>query len=315
MILSVSRRTDIPSFYGEWFYNRIKEGFVMVRNPMNYHSISRINISPNVVDCIVFWTKNPTPFIPFLNEIDEKYKFYFQYTLNAYDVDIEKNIPKIDERIDSLLLLSKKYGSDRVIWRYDPILISNKYDLNWHIEKFTDLCQQFNGAVVSTCVFSFLDVYAKNSSKLNKNGVRPLTEPEMQIIAEKFADIAKKNNIKLKTCSENMGLIHLGIEKSCCVDSCLISKLIGCNIDVTKDKNQRAECGCVESIDIGQYNTCSNGCLYCYANYSDATVVTSKKKHNPKSPLLIGEVEEDDKITERNVRSLRKEQISVFDLL
>ena len=178
MILSVSRRTDIPSFYGEWFYNRIKEGFVMVRNPMNYHSISRINISPNVVDCIVFWTKNPNPFIPFLNEIDEKYKFYFQYTLNAYDVDIEKNIPKIDERIDSLLLLSKKYGSDRVIWRYDPILISDKYDLNWHIEKFTGLCQKFNGAV-STCVFSFLDVYAKNSSKLNKNCVRPLTEPEM----------------------------------------------------------------------------------------------------------------------------------------
>lgn len=314
MILSVSRRTDIPSFYGEWFYNRIKEGFVMVRNPMNYHSVSRINISPNVVDCIVFWTKNPNPFIPFLNEIDEKYKFYFQYTLNAYDVDIEKNIPKIDERIDSLLLLSKKYGSDRVIWRYDPILISDKYDLNWHIEKFTGLCQQFNGAV-STCVFSFLDVYAKNSSKLNKNGVRPLTELEMQFIAEKFADIAKKNNIKLKTCSENMDLIHLGIEKSCCVDSCLISKLIGCNIDVTKDKNQRAECGCVESIDIGQYNTCSNGCLYCYANYSDATVVTSKKKHNPKSPLLIGEVEEDDKITERSVKPLRKEQMSVFDLL
>ena len=164
-------------------------------------------------------------------------------------------------------------------------------------------------------MFSFLDVYAKNSSKLNKNGVRPLTELEMQFIAEKFADIAKKNNIKLKTCSENIDLIHLGIEKSCSVDSCLISKLIGCNIDVTKDKNQRAECGCVESVDIGQYNTCSNGCLYCYANYSDVTVATSKKKHNPKSPLLIGEVEEDDKITERSVKTLKKEQMSVFDLL
>lgn len=313
MILSVSRRTDIPAYYGEWFLNRLKDKYVMVRNPMNYHSVSKIDLSPSFVDCIVFWTKNPEPFFPYLEEIEKSYKFYFQYTLNAYGKEIERNIPNVYQRVQSLKTLSQKYGSEKVIWRYDPVLLSEKYTLQWHVEQFRNLCASLHG-FVNTCVFSFVDLYTKISTKLRAIGARVLTNEEMLFIAKEFSTVAQDYNITLKTCTESVNLETFGIEKACCVDGKLISQLLKCNIIATKDKNQRQECGCVESIDIGQYNTCANGCVYCYANFSDTTVESNHRKHDPHSPLLIGNVEEDDKIHERPVKSIKQLQLSIFDL-
>ncbi len=312
MILSVSRRTDIPAFYSDWFINRLREEVVWVRNPMNYHSISQISLAPNVVDCIVFWSKNPQPMFKYLDEIESKYKFYFQYTINAYEKDLEPNLPSLDERLNNFIYLAKRYGKERVIWRYDPIIITPKYNLEWHIKRFEYIANKLKD-YTTTCVFSFLDVYEKNKNNLLKLAIKDITRDLMVEISQKLKPIADKNRIKLKTCSEDIDLIDLEIKRSCCIDPDLISKIINCKIKAVKDKNQRASCGCVESIDIGQYNTCSHGCVYCYANYSKESVKTNCLKHIKTSKLLLGEKEKDDKIHEREVKSLKDLQLSFLE--
>lgn len=312
MILSVSRRTDIPAFYSDWFINRLREEVVWVRNPMNYHSISQISLAPNVVDCIVFWSKNPQPMFKYLDEIESKYKFYFQYTINAYEKDLEPNLPSLDERLNNFIYLAKRYGKERVIWRYDPIIITPKYNLEWHIKRFEYIANKLKD-YTTTCVFSFLDVYEKNKNNLLKLAIKDITRDLMVEISQKLKPIADKNRIKLKTCSEDIDLIDLEIKRSCCIDPDLISKIINCKIKAVKDKNQRASCGCVESIDIGQYNTCSHGCVYCYANYSKESVKTNCLRHIKTSKLLLGEKEKDDKIHEREVKSLKDLQLSFLE--
>jgi len=312
MILSVSRRTDIPAFYSEWFINRLREEVVLVRNPMNYHSVSKINLSPNVVDCIVFWSKNPKPMFKYLDEIEDKYKFYFQYTINAYENDMEPSLPSLDERLESFIYLSNKYGKEKVIWRYDPIVITPKYNLKWHINRFDYIASKLKN-YTNNCVFSFLDIYDKNRNNLSKLKIQEITRDIMIEIVQKIKPIADKNGIELRTCSEDIDLVDLGIKKSCCIDPNLISKIVDCRIKAIKDKNQRTSCGCVESIDIGQYNTCKHGCVYCYANYSQESVKNNCLKHNKISKLLLGEIEKEDKIHEREVKSLKELQSSFFE--
>lgn len=312
MILSVSRRTDIPAFYSEWFINRLKEKCVWVRNPMNYHSISEIDLSPNVVDCIVFWTKNPQPMFKYLDTIDKNYKFYFQYTINAYDKEVEPNLPLLNKRIENFIYLSNKYGKDKVIWRYDPIILTNKYNMKWHEDKFKYIAQKLQG-FVSSCVFSFIDVYDKNRNNLSQLELKDINLNTIRDISQKLKTIADEFGIEIKTCSEDIDLINLGIKKSCCIDPILISNIINCKIKTKKDKNQRASCGCVESIDIGQYNTCKHGCIYCYANYSQESVKTNCLKHVPTSKLLLGQKEDGDKINKRVARSLKDLQTTFFD--
>lgn len=311
MILSVSRRTDIPAFYSEWFMNRIKEGYVMVRNPMSYHAISKVNIHPDVVDCIVFWTKNPAPIIPYLPELDAQYKYYFQYTINAYGAEIEPKLPTLNDRIDNFIALSKKLGKDRVIWRYDPIIITEKYNLDWHKKAFEYIASKLSG-FTDSCVFSYLDMYDKIVGNMRTVNAFSLSAEAMKTIAISLNEIAVTQNIKLKTCSEDIDLSALGIERSCCIDPCLIASILGCKLHAKKDPNQRASCGCIESIDIGQYNTCRHGCKYCYANYSTQSVYANASKHDPLSPMLLGNVDNGDKITERKVKSLIDDQISFF---
>ena len=312
MILSVSRRTDIPAFFAKWFINRIRAGYVLVRNPMNYHQVSRINLSPKTLDCIVFWTKNARPILPYLDEIGASYPFYFQYTLNAYERDIEQNLPPLKEKIETFQTLSNKIGREKVIWRYDPILLSNEYDIERHIKNFDNLAQTLS-PYVESCVFSFFDAYPKVMKNIKACNVRACNNEEMNYLAKELAFIAKKYNLKLKTCAEIIDLQAYGIEHGKCIDPELISRIIGCNIDAAKDKNQRSECGCVESIDIGQYNTCRHGCKYCYANFNAQSVETFNLQHNDESPLLIGELSEVDKVTDRKIKSLKtSRQISLF---
>ena len=312
MILSVSRRTDIPAFYSEWFMNRLRDGYVLVRNPMSYHQVSRINLSPDVVDCIVFWSKNPQPLFTCLDELDSQYKFYFQYTINGYEKDIEPNIPLLDERIDNFIYLSKRYGADNVIWRYDPIMLTAKYTIDWHVKTFEYIASKLSG-YTKTCVFSYIDVYEKNRCNLGKLGLNDISIEEMKDIALRMNEIAQRYNIVMKTCSEDINLMDIGIQKSCCIDPVLISDIVGSKIIAKKDKNQRESCGCVESIDIGQYNTCRHACVYCYANYKIGVVNNNVLKHDDSSPMLVGNLEEGDKIHEREVKSLKDMQLSFFD--
>ena len=312
MILSVSRRTDIPNYYSEWFFNRIQEGFVYVGNPMNPHQISKIPITPEVVDCIVFWTKNPEPMLYRLEELAD-YAYYFQFTLTGYGKDVECNLPhKKDKMIPIFQELSRKIGKQKVIWRYDPIIFTKKYTPEYHLKAFEQIAAALNG-YTEKCVISFVDFYAKNKESMEALDAYELGKDALTAFAKKLAEIAKDNGMSVGTCAESVDLDECGIERNCCIDKALIENILGCRIDVDKDKNQRAECGCVESIDIGTYDTCKNGCKYCYANHSEESVIRNSSKYTPKSPILCGLIHENDRITERKVKSLKEPQLSLFE--
>lgn len=303
MILSVSRRTDIPAFYSEWFFNRIKEGYVDVRNPMNVHQVSRIKITPDVVDCIVFWTKNPKMMLSRLDELKE-YKYYFQFTINPYDKQIESGVPVKAEVIETFKELSTKIGADKVIWRFDPILITDKIDVAYHIKYFEELAKRLEG-YTTRCVISFVDLYKKTVTNTKPLNMREPSETEMRLLAEKLVEIAKQHKMQVLSCAENINLEEQGVEHGCCVDPHLIEEICGYNIEVKKDKNQRKECGCVESIDIGAYNTCCHACAYCYANFNSEKVKNQSSRHIKTSSLLTGELTEEDVVIERKVCLLK----------
>ena len=311
MILSVSRRTDIPCFYSEWFFERLKEGFVLTRNPMNPKQISRIELTPETVDCIVFWTKNPKPMLSHLSEL-EQYPYYFQFTLTSYGTDVEANVPhKREVMIPVFQKLSEAIGRNRVIWRYDPILFTKRYTPEYHVKAFRRMAEALRG-YTGKSVISFVDTYAKNRKKLQELGVYDLSKEEMGAFAKELCEIAKENGMVMASCAEQIDLAHCGIAHNACIDKKLIEEIVGCKLKGAKDKNQRGECGCMESIDIGTYHTCGNGCVYCYANHSEAQVKENLGKYDVHSPILCGMIGEDDKVTERKVLSLREEQFSLF---
>jgi DNA repair photolyase len=312
MIISASRRTDIPTYYSQWFLNRIKERYVLVRNPMNTHQVSKINLSPDLVDCIVFWTKNPKPMLEQLEQLKE-YNYYFQFTLNAYGKDIETNVPsKNDELIETFKRLSDKIGPEKVIWRYDPIFLNSKYTVQYHIEYFRKLAKQLTG-YTEKCTISFIDFYRKINNNIKELGISELSLTQKQFLAENLSRIAFEHGLKMDTCAEDVELKDLGIQHASCIDAKLISRIIGTAIDVEKDKNQRLACGCIASIDIGLYNTCLNGCKYCYANYGINNVMKNSEKYHPTSPLLCSQLENTDTVKTRVVKSFKQEQISLFN--
>lgn len=312
MILSVSRRTDIPNYYSDWFINRIKEGFLYVRNPMNAHQISRIDLSPDVVDCIVFWTKNPANMIEKLEHL-KNYVYYFQFTLTGYGKDVEPNLPdKREELIPTFKRLSQKIGKEKVIWRYDPILISKRYTTDYHLKAFEEIASNL-ADYTEKVIISFVDFYSKTQRNAREIDIRQMTNEEMVSIAGKMAQIASKYNLIIETCAEQINLQEAGIQHGSCIDKKLIERILGCKLIVEKDKNQREECGCFESVEVGAYNTCLNGCKYCYANFNDNKVKDNVKLYDRDSALLCGNITSDDRITDRKVKSLKDTQISFFE--
>lgn len=308
MIISVSRRTDIPSFYSEWFFQRIKAGFVDVRNPMNAHQISRIDLSPDVVDAIVFWTKNPAPMTERLGELSG-YPFYFQFTLTGYGRDVEANLPdKREQLIPAFQNLSRRIGKERVIWRYDPILLSSRYTVAYHEKAFREIAGCLRG-YTEKVVISFLDFYDKTERNLSGLHVTTISDEQMYRLAASIAAAAAENGMIVETCAESVDLEPLGIRHGCCIDRRLIERITGSIIKGEKDKNQRKECGCLESVDIGCYNTCMNGCKYCYANFSQEKVQTHRAGYRPESTMLCGEMGPGDRVTYRAVTSLKDYQL------
>lgn len=306
MILSVSRRTDIPAFYSEWFFNRIKAGFVDVVNPFNAKQISRIKLNPAVVDCIVFWTKDAAPMLERLDEL-KNYKYYFQFTITPYDEDVEPGLLRNQSKNDIVCTfqkLSEKIGKDKIIWRYDPILLSRSHSIDWHFEQFIYYLEKL-APFTNRCVISFLDLYAKTKHNTQPLGIREITEAEMIELAQGFSEITA-GKIEIQSCSEKIDLQNYGIKHGACIDKEIIESVIGAKIIIDKDKNQRQECGCMTSIDIGQYDTCTHLCAYCYANFRPNIAAANFKLHNPKSSLLLGEIRADAKVTERKIAPLKK---------
>lgn len=300
MILSVSRRTDIPAFYSDWFFKKLEEGFVLVPNPINLSKIAKVKLEPlkirsittnflgeravemqGTIEGIVFWTKNPRPMLDKMDKLKE-YKYYFLYTLNPYPQHIEANLPTLKERIESFKELSKHCP---VIWRYDPILLADGIDVSWHINQFENLCKELKG-YTKHCKISFVIESYKGCS----NSVYAPTLQQKHEILLTFSKIAKENDIQIEACAEGGDWSKYEIVPSKCIDGEIFEEMLTEKFKeqeiIVKRKNnkldgQRRHCCCMPSIDIGRYDTCRHGCNYCYA-----------RKSTPKSMLdnLIGEI-------------------------
>lgn len=310
MILSVSRRTDIPNHYSDWFFHRLREGFACVRNPANPRQVSRISLSPDVVDCVVFWSKNPEPMLTRLSELN-RYPYYVQFTLNGYGSEIEPGLPNKQRLVDTFQRLSKTIGPDRVVWRYDPILLSPRYTPDYHASAFQEMAEQLRG-YTKTAVVSFLDLYPKIERSLEQRKIRVPEQNEVERLVAAISRIAEKNGMKVQACAERADLRPYGIARGSCIDRRLIETLLGAPLAAKKDKNQRKECGCLESIDIGSYNTCLNGCLYCYASSSPNAAADGVRRYDPLSPLLCDTLADTDLLVPRKVKSFQTDQLSFF---
>ena len=293
MILSVSNRTDIVAFYSEWFMNRYNSGYVDVRNPFNSKLVNRIYFDN--VDLIVFCTKNPLPILDKIKFIDKK--ILFQVTITPYNKDIEPDVISKKEIIKAIKELSDIIGIDNLYIRYDPIFLSNKYDINYHIKAFGKLCSLLNG-YTKKIIVSFIDQYKNVKNNMNTLNIREFTEEDYKLIGENFSKIAKENNMIVQTCFENRNLCEYGFTKGECLSHELAYKITGKSYKNWTARKERL-CNCVEMGDIGVYNSCKHFCKYCYANYDEKKVINNYSNHNPNSSLLVGNIESDDIIKER----------------
>ncbi len=293
MILYVSGRTDIVAFYSDWFLNRIKEGYVDVRNPFNKSLISRISFDN--VDLILFCTKNPIPMLDKIKYINKK--MIFHITITPCKKDIEPFVPNKKNVIDATKIISDIIGKDNVVVRYDPIFLSEKYTIEYHIKAFAKLCSLLDG-YINKIIVSFIDDYKNVRKNIKYLKVREFTEMDYKLIGEKFSKIAKKHNITVQTCFEERNLQEYGFIKGECLSHELAYKLTG-KVYKTSKVRKGNICNCVEMVDIGVYNTCRHFCKYCYANYDEKRVIKNSKEHNPNSSLLIGNINDDDIIKER----------------
>lgn len=285
MIISASRRTDIPAYYSDWFFNRLAAGFVRVANPFNPRQVREVSLRPQDVDCFVFWSKNPAPLLLRLSEL-QAYKFYFQFTLNPYDKDVEPGLPEKSDLLKTFSELAQAVGAARVVWRYDPIVITPKYDIAWHKRSFAMYCQALTGKT-RRVVISFVDVYRGVAAGLRELAAIPLSEEMFAELAGSFAETAAKFELSIESCCEPADLRRFNIQPGRCIDDRIISDLAGRKLELSRDRNQRPGCGCVASVDIGAYSTCAAGCRYCYANKGAVRVAANCRHHDPFSPFLL----------------------------
>ena len=293
MILNVSGRTDIVAFYSKWFLNRLNEGYVDVRNPFNPNLVSRINFED--VDLILFCTKNPIPIIDKLDDI--KIPYIFHVTITPYKNDIEPNLPSKSDIIEAVKKISTTIGIENVYVRYDPIFISEKYNVEYHIKAFTKLCSLLKG-YVKTIIVSFIDNYQNVRKNLPYLKYRSFTEEDYKLIGENFSKIAKNNNMVVQTCFEERNLTEYGFIKGECMSKELAFKLTGKTYKKWQARKGSA-CNCVELVDIGMYNSCNHLCKYCYANYDESKVKININNHDINSSLLIGHINSNDIIKPR----------------
>lgn len=313
VIISASRATDIPAFYGRWLMNRLKRGYIVWKNPFNQ---MKQYVAFDKVRLFVFWTKNPKPMLKYLKVLDEKnINYYFQYTLNDYDdEEFEPNVLPLKSRIASFKKLSGQIGKDKVVWRFDPLLLTK----NITVEKLLDKIKKTGDEIykfTDKLVFSFADIgmYKKVINNLNREKIDfiEFDKEKMEEMAKGLCEINKQWGLKIATCCEEIDLNKFGIEHNKCIDDELIinsfsednilMEFLGFEKDYQenifepaekkrpnlKDKGQRKICGCIVSKDIGEYNTCNHLCVYCYANSSAEKVKENINKHSFKNEGII----------------------------
>lgn len=293
MIISASRRTDIPAFFAKWFIHRIRTGFCTVPNPFNPTQVTTIDLRPEMVDVIVFWTRYPKPVFPFLDELAERgYRFYFQYTILNNPRLIDQRQPDLDHSIDVFRELSRRIGPERVIWRYDPILLSNITGSQFHIENYTRLTEALRGFTCRSMI-SIMDFYPKTTRRFNelaRTGFQLTPNDQvpglLKDLIPPIVQAASDNGMEIFSCAEPFDLKRYGVQPGKCVDDEYIQKVFHIDAGHEKDPYQRKECGCVKSRDIGVYNSCIFECAYCYATQDFTRSRRRYQQHDPGSASI-----------------------------
>ena len=309
MIVNTGQRTDIPGFYAQWFAARIKAGFVCVRNPFNAGQVSRYDLDPKVVDVIGFCTKNPKPMIRYMDLLSDFGQVWF-VTITPYDRDIEPRVPDKTQVIESFRRLSERLGQQAVIWRYDPVLLSERYTEEYHLRAFRKMASLLENAT-DTVVISFLDLYPK--VRRNFPEAKAVPESVKIRLGKKLIAIAADHGMRVKTCGEGDILLPYGADTSGCMTIADYERAIGLRLRVPKRKPNRTVCSCYLACDIGAYNSCGHFCRYCYANAERHAVIDNIKRHDPDSPLLIGQLEEGEQVHDVDQSSWIDGQIGFFD--
>lgn len=300
MLINTGGRTDTVQYFSDWLLKRFQEGFVYSRNPLFPQKVTRYELTPEKVDCVLFCSKNYAPILPRLHEITKRFNTYFFYTITAYGKDIEPGVPSFDQSIDTLYKLEKQVGKERIVWRYDPVLLTKKYTVQQHMISFTHMAARLSGHV-SKCVFSFVEMYEKLMHNMPELEI--LTEEDMETLAEGLGAAARKYRIPIQSCATKADYSRYGILPCGCVTLDALGKANGVKFKDLKHKGMRRGCTCMVSHDIGAYNTCPNGCRYCYANVNPESALQNFEKHDKNSPILLGSVSPDDDIIYGNQQS------------
>ena len=300
MIINTGGRTDTVQYYAKWLLKRFEEGYVLSRNPLFPNKVSRYELTPEKVDCIQFCSKNYEPILTDLSKITDRFNTYFHYTITAYGQDIEPGVPSIEKSIEILKRLSVVTGKQRIAWRYDPVLLTDKYAVQTHMKTFSYMAKEI-APYVDRCIFSFVEMYKK--LEINMPELIPITDKDKDMLAKSFGETAKSNNLYIQTCGTNGDYLHYGIYPSGCMTLEIMGNANGISFKDLKHKGTRQGCHCIESRDIGAYDTCLNGCKYCYANKNPNKAFENYKYHDSNSPLLLGHLNETDTIQQGNQKS------------
>ena len=309
MIINTGQRTDIPAFYSKWFINRIREGYVLVRNPYYPTLVTKFKLSPEVVDIIGFCTKNPSPIFKYLDELKDYGQFWY-VSITAYDKDLEPNVPPIDKVIEDFKYLSNKIGHNSVAWRYTPIIVNEKYTKERHIKTFEYIASKLEG-YTSLVAFGFVDIYDK-LKRIHPEIID--TDDETKIaITKECMEIARRHHMNIRLCSKEKWLKEFGID----IDGCMrledYETALGDKLKVKqKMQARKGYCGCYLSNDIGEYNSCPHLCTYCYANGNRELVLKKYKRHDESSPMLIGNLNPEDKVREAKQESYKIKELTLL---
>lgn len=309
MIINTGQRTDIPAFYAKWFAKRLQEGFVCVRNPFDLQQVSKYILSPDVVDIIGFCSKNPAPMFPYM-ELLRDYGQFWYVTITPYGRDIEPNVPDKHKLLEDFKHLSEIVGINSIGWRYDPIFITERYTVQYHLKAFEQMAEALSG-YTNTVVISFIDLYKKVIKNFPE--VREVSYEDKLILGQKIIEIARKYGMTVRPCAEGDFLQRYGADCSGCMTVAMYEKALQKRLLVPKKKAAREQCACYLSGDIGAYDSCMHLCRYCYANNDRDKVMQNYKLHDPESPFLIGGYQADDIIHEVGQKSWIDRQISLFD--
>ena len=308
--MNTGGRTDTVQYYSEWLLNRFREGYVLSRNPLFPEIVNRIELNPETIDVVVFCSKDYSPILPRLHEISDRFNCYYHYTITAYGTDIEPRVPSIEDSIRTLKALAAQVGPEKIAWRYDPVLLTEKYTTERHLETFDRMARELT-PYVDRCIFSFVEMYKK--LEVNMPELLPVSEEDKLTLAENLGAIAQRYSLWLQTCATRTDYEQFGIHRSGCMTTEIFSQALRIEFKKTPHKGNRLGCACMESRGLGDYNSCPNGCRYCYANKDHAKALQNYLTHNPDSPLLLGNIQPGDKIVPSRQESLLSKEPRLFD--